>query len=173
MVQDAVIVLNDDESVSLLDISSKGTSSDLYSGIINTANAEVSKVILGQTLTTEIPNQGSYAAVEGHLKVRKDLVESDKKLTSQAMNILLAWMNLFNCFRTDPPVFHFFEEEDVHKDQAQRDKLLADQGVEFTPRYYQRAYNLREDEFTLRKDPLSHVTERTEPQSPNQEGVQP
>jgi hypothetical protein len=48
-----------------------------------------------------------------------------------------------------PPVFRFYEEEDIQKDRAERDEILSKQGVRLTAAYYQRAYNLKEDDFEL------------------------
>lgn len=43
-----------------------GRSSDLHGSIIGWANSEMSKRILGSTLTVEIGNQGAYAAADTH-----------------------------------------------------------------------------------------------------------
>ena len=83
MIQDAVAVINDDESIQLMEATQKGVTSELYERLIEVANTEISKAILGQTLSTEIPDRGSYAAAKSHLKVRGDLLDQDKKLVKR------------------------------------------------------------------------------------------
>ena len=43
-------------------------------------NSEISKAVLGQTLTTEIGSTGSYAAANTHMAVRQDIIDADKNL---------------------------------------------------------------------------------------------
>jgi hypothetical protein len=45
--------------------------------LIDKMNAEISKAILGQTLTTEIGATGSYAASNTHMAVRQDIIDAD------------------------------------------------------------------------------------------------
>ena len=61
---------------------------ELYRELINICNAEISKVILSQTLTTEIQT-GSYAAAKTHFDVRNDVVESDLEFVEKHINLLL------------------------------------------------------------------------------------
>ena len=75
MVQDAVAVINDDESVEFKESNSKSASADIYEKLISVSNREISKAILGQTLTTELDKGGSFAATKEHMEVRADLVD--------------------------------------------------------------------------------------------------
>jgi len=149
MVQDAVAVINNDESIEIMEASGKAASADVYEKLIQTSNREVSKAVLGQTLTTEIDRGGSYAATKEHMEVRGDLVDQDKRMAANAMNTLLAWITALNAESAEPPVFRFFEDENLQADRAERDDRLVDQGVSFTKEYYQRIYNLQEDDFDL------------------------
>ena len=54
MVQDAVAVINDDESIEIKESSGKTASADIYEKLVSAGNRECSKAILGQTLTTEL-----------------------------------------------------------------------------------------------------------------------
>jgi phage gp29-like protein len=49
----------------------------LWDRLIDLCNREISKAVLGQTLTTEVGKTGSYAAGRVHGEVRQDLVEAD------------------------------------------------------------------------------------------------
>lgn len=58
----------------------KGTANgDLYKVLGSFCNAEMSKAMLGQTLTAEVGETGSYAASQTHNEVRKDLLLADAR----------------------------------------------------------------------------------------------
>jgi len=150
MVQDAVAVINNDESISALEFQSKSASADIYEQLISACNREISKAVLGQTLSTELDGKGgSRAAAQAHLEVRDDIVEKDKRMVSTSMNRFLSWITELNVPDAASPEFVWFEEDDVQQDRAKRDTELTNQGVKFTAVYYRRTYNLEEDDFTL------------------------
>ncbi len=153
MVQDAVAVINDDESITALEFSSKSASADIYENLISACNREVSKAVLGQTLSTELDKGGSYAATQGHLEVRADIVDKDKRMVKSAFTQLFGWISVLNVPNAIPPEFAWYEEDDVQSDRAERDTQLKAQGVRFTPVYYQRTYNLEPDDFTVTAAP--------------------
>lgn len=156
MVQDAVAVINADDSIDTLEAKGKAASADIYSLLVKTANGEVSKANLGQTLTTEIDGKGSYAASQSHMEVRQDLGEGDKWMASSAFKTLFRWITEINFPNAQPPVYKAHEEENLQTERAERDERLKDQGVKFTASYYQRVYNLEEDDFELEtSEPLS------------------
>ena len=123
MVQDAIAVIPDDSSVEIQE-ANKSSSAEIYEKLIDKMNAEISKAILGQTLTTEIGSTGSYAAANTHMAVRQDIVDSDKKLVESVINQLIQWIYEINYSREDVPKFELFEPEDVDLTLAQRDKEL-------------------------------------------------
>lgn len=65
IVQDAIAVIPDDSSVEIQE-ANKTSSADIYEKLIDKMNSEISKAVLGQTLTTEIGSKGSYAASNTH-----------------------------------------------------------------------------------------------------------
>jgi phage gp29-like protein len=110
MVQDAVAVVNDDESVEIEEAGGKTASADIYEKLISASNREISKAILGQTLTTEIDKGGSFAATKEHMEVRADLVDQDKRMVCDKFNKLFAWVTELNFDNAIPPLFKFYEE---------------------------------------------------------------
>jgi len=148
MVQDAVAVINDDESVDITEASGKKASADIYDQLIAAGNHEISKAILGQTGTTE-GTPGRLGNETSHMEVRQDLIDGDKKMVCGAFNRLFAWVAELNVDGAAPPTFSFIEEEDVQKDRAERDKTLNETGVKFRKKYFQRVYNLEEDDFDI------------------------
>jgi phage gp29-like protein len=150
MVQSAVAVINDDEAIEPLETKSKGGNDNIFAQMVNSANGEISKAILTQTLTTEIGDKGAYAASQSHLSVRSDLCTMDRKLVCEVFNTLISWCVTLNFADSSVmPYMKWIEEEDAKEEHARRDTQLTSQGVRFKPSYYQRVYNLRADEFEV------------------------
>ena len=150
--QDGVIVTDDNVKIQFLDGNS-GYSTDVYRALIVFCNAEISKVILSQTLTTEQGDTGSYAMSQTHLQVRKDVIDADKKLVEYWINKLIEWIIEFNFGKTaeiEMPKFIMFEEKDVDTALASRDaQLAATRQIQFTKAYFTRNYGFKEDEIEV------------------------
>ena len=153
MVQDAIAVIPDDSSVEIQE-ASKSSSAEIYEKLIDKMNAEISKAILGQTLTTEIGSTGSYAAANTHMVVRQDIIDSDKKLVESVINQLIVWIYEINFSNAEIPIFEMFAPEDVDLTLAQRDKILSETGVKFTKEYFIKNYGLEDDDFEIKEDIL-------------------
>jgi phage gp29-like protein len=151
MVQDAIAVIPDDSSVEIQE-ASKSSSAEIYEKLIDKMNAEISKAILGQTLTTEIGSSGSYAAANTHMGIRQDIIDSDKKLVEKTINQLIRWIYEINFSNAEIPVFELYQEEDVDLTLAQRDKILADSGVKFTKEYFIKTYGFEDEDIDIRED---------------------
>jgi len=151
MVQDAIAVIPDDSSVEIQE-ANKSSSAEIYEKLIDKMNAEISKAILGQTLTTEIGENGSYAASNTHMAVRQDIINSDKKLVENTINQLIKWICEINFPNIDVPIFEMYQEEDIDLTLAQRDKILSDTGLKFTKEYFIKTYGFDEEDFDIRED---------------------
>ena len=175
MVQDAIAVIPDDSSVEIQE-ANKSSSAEIFEKLIDKMNAEISKAILGQTLTTEIGSSGSYAASNTHMQVRQDIIDADKKLVERTINQLLRWIYEINFSSKEVPVFELYSPEDVDLTLAQRDKILSETGVKFTKEYFIKAYGFDEEDFDIREDiipatPTFSEFKETEPTIPGQEEV--
>ena len=148
MVQDAVAVINDDESVDLKESAFKASSASIYDKLIEAGNKEVSKAIQGQTASTE-GTPGKLGDEHAQIATKEDIIDSDKQMVCSAWNQLFRWITELNFAGANPPVFGFYEEEDVRKTRSERDTELSNQGVRFTKTYYQRMYNLEKDDFEI------------------------
>lgn len=62
-----------------------GTGTDLYEKLANWLDKQVSKAVLGQTLTTEVSG-GSLAAARVHDDVRRDIMRADARQLASALN---------------------------------------------------------------------------------------
>lgn len=148
MLQDAIAVIPDDSSVEIQE-AEKSSSADIFEKLIDKMNAEVSKAILGQTLTTEIGSTGSYAASQTHMGVRADIVDADKKLVEKTINQLIKWIYELNFANQDIPQFEMYEIEDVDLNLAQRDKVLTESGVKFSKEYFIKNYGFDEEDLEI------------------------
>lgn len=65
----------------------QGGSSEMYMGFCGYLDAQVSKAVLGQTLTTEMSGgSGSRAAAEVHDSVRRDILAADARRVAATLN---------------------------------------------------------------------------------------
>ena len=62
-----------------------GNSSGVHAAILGYCNQEMSKLIQGETLTTEVGNVGAYAATETHADVRHAFIRADALKLAQTL----------------------------------------------------------------------------------------
>lgn len=150
MVQDAVAVIPNDSSVEIKEATAKSSSSNIYQDFLACCDANISKAILGQTLTTEAGNSGSYALGNVHNEVRQDIIMSDVRICEEVLNKLIHWIVLINKGDVDCPKFKLYDEEGTNLELANRDKTLAEilekDGRHFSDAYLMRTYNLTEED---------------------------
>lgn len=145
MVQDAVAVFADDIQIEIKESSSKDASVQVFDKL-----ADISKAILGQTLTTEMGNKaGSYAASKTHNEIRKDIIDADAKLCESTINNLIKWVCEINFNNEKTPLFKLYDKENINLNQVQRDKKLTETGIQFSKNYYMKTYNLADDDIEI------------------------
>lgn len=149
MVRDAVAVIPSGGSVKILETGKGGGKAEIHSGLKTAMDAEMSKVIAGQTLTAEVGEKGSYAAGKVHADVLEDFRQGDEKLVKTAMDAIAGNYGRINRPGVPAPTFNWFEEDEPKTETAERDKTLGETGVRFKKPYYVRVYGLKEDEFDL------------------------
>ena len=149
MVQDAVAVIPQGGTVEMLQTKGEG-GADIHRELKTAMDAEMSKVIMGQTLTAEVSERGgSRAQGQVHEDILEDFRQGDQTLVKTAMEDI-AWLyGQVNAPGVPTPTFHWFEEEEPKKEMAERDKTLKETGVRFRKSYYMRTYNLNEDDFEI------------------------
>lgn len=151
LVQDAIIVLEEGEKIEPFESENKRASADIYNLLVDKCEAGISKATLGQTLSTELHGGGSYAAVKGHLEVRQDLVDMDKRMVGRTWETGFDWLVKLNYPNANPPKWTWFQEEDVKKELAERDAILAEKlYLQFSEDYLMRTYNYQEGDFVIR-----------------------
>lgn len=150
LLQSAVAAVPDDSSVEIVEAAGKSASGSLHKEYCDFFNAEISKAIVGQTLTTEVGDHGSYSAGKVHAGVRQDLVDSDAMLTTDVMQRLIYMIHSLNFNGGKCPKFKFWTKESVDTEQADRDATLLGAGqIRFTSKYWKKTYGFDDDDFEV------------------------
>jgi phage gp29-like protein len=106
----------------------------------------IQRVILGQTLTSDIGSSGSYAAAKVHDLVREDKRNADIRLVKSSVQ---TWLNLvFTSAGQQPPLLVLADDTGLEQDRATRDStlttVLSASGLRFSKGYYTDRYDIRE-----------------------------
>lgn len=137
-----------DESVTTISASSPGEFERLQGAM----NSAIQKLILGQTLTSDVGSSGSYAAAKVHNEVRADKRNSDIR---QAIGLIQSVIdNLAALNGLQSPEFVMADDTGLEFDRAQRDALLVEKGVlKLTKEYILDRYDYREGDFEIPETP--------------------
>jgi len=76
---DAAGIISRSTEIEFVTGSNGSVSTDLYKDLAGFGNKEMSKAILGGTLTADVDGKGSYAAANTHNDVRHDLINADAR----------------------------------------------------------------------------------------------
>ena len=145
---DAVGSIPNDSSVQILEASGKSSSVEAFEQLIRYCRSEIAIALLGQDMSTE--HSSTNASANAGLEVTDDIRNQDCRMVEACFNQLIDWVCTLN-FGEDVmrPKFELYEEEQVDKELAERDKVLTECGVSFTPEYFKKAYNLADTDFTV------------------------
>lgn len=125
------IKIPDSMAIEFLEAARTGTAS--YETLCDYMDRQISKAVLGQTLTTEVKGEGSYAASQTHEGVRQDIVKADADALCECYNAtLVRWIVDYNFGpqREYPKIWIRCEDEEDLKPLAERDKIiLVDMGM--------------------------------------------
>ncbi|WP_095128672.1 DUF935 family protein [Pseudomonas sp. Irchel s3h14] len=143
MVQDAVAAIPDDSSVQIIEAAGKAGSADVYRELLEYCRSEINVAMLGQNQTTE--KDSNRASATAGAEVTKDIRDGDAGIVAASLNSCIRLVVDLN-FGTDvvAPLYQLWEQEEIDKTLAQRDKALTESGVKFTSAYWKRTYNLQD-----------------------------
>ena len=133
--QETGVIVPQDTSIEFLEATRTG-SVQTYADLCEFMNRSITKVVLGQTLTTEASQTGAYALGAVHDRIRLDIVKADADALSEALNRqAIRWLCDFN-FPPSllkggyPKVWRTVEAEPNLKELAERDRIvLRDLGL--------------------------------------------
>lgn len=110
--------------------------------------ARIQKLILGQTLTSQVGERGSYAAANVHYEVLQDQRNADIRMVSRVVQGLIDTLASLNGMAA--PQFVMADDTGLEKERAERDKILVDSGmVKFTKGYLMDRYDFVEGDIVV------------------------
>ena len=138
---DTAAGLPEDVELSLLEATRSGSAD--YAAFYDRMDATISKVVVGQTMTTDDGSSKSQA--ETHFKVRQDLVEADARLVNDSFNrSIVQWLTDWNFpGAAYPAVTRDMAEAPDLKALAERDEIVIRMmGARPDAAYIEQAYGL-------------------------------
>ena len=139
--QETAIVAPVETEIELLDVAKSG-SIDTYDRLLRYMDEEMSKAVLGETLTTTIGDVGSRAAAQTHNGVRMELIKADADLLSVTLNkSLLTWLTEWHFPGANPPrMWRRVEEPKDEKAEADKDLVIFQMGFAPEEEFIQKKY---------------------------------
>lgn len=136
MFADSVVAIPDTTDIKLEAVSGGKSSEGAHQKFMDWSAKEISKAILGATLTSDSDGKGSYAMAEVHNEVRMDILEMDARGISETINrdlirpfIALNWGE-----QEQYPYLQFSMPENGKREQtANMLKLLSEIGFRDVP----------------------------------------
>ncbi len=164
LVQDGSAVISTEDEIEVLSGASS-ISVNVYKELLSFCNAEISKAILSQTLTTDIGNTGSYAAAQTHDAVRMEVVDADKSLVQDTFNLLIRWIVDINFGKNiKAPKFVIYQEEDVDAPLADVvQKLASTNQIQFTEQFFTSRFGFKKEEFRI-VNPKTETSKTNQPE---------
>lgn len=139
MVRDAVAVIPDDASVELIQTGSTANA-DMYEKLVMMCRSEISIALLGNNQSVEMQSNQASATAARHIEA--DLRDDDAEMVADGINQLVDRFCQVNFPGAEPPVYKFWEQEEVDEVLAGRDAKLKQAGASFSNQYFERVYNL-------------------------------
>jgi hypothetical protein len=133
--------VTESDKVDTINASTPGEFERLEKAIIR----RIQKLILGQTMTSDVGTSGSYAVAAIHNEVRNDKRRSDIRMTSRSGQALVNMLCAVN--RWPAPKFLQADDSGLELARAQRDNLLSgvllSSGFKLSEGYFLDRYDLR------------------------------
>lgn len=146
-VSNATLALPDGWDAEFLSAQQTGATFEQFE---NAILKRIQKVILGQTLTSDVGKTGSFAAAKVHENVLSDRKMADIRLVTKTVQTLVNALHVLNGFTGEPPTFVLEDNTGLEIDRAGRDSQLVQAGVlKLTPDYLLRVYDYEEGDFEI------------------------
>lgn len=137
---EAAVIIPETMQVEILDAMSRlSGEKNPHVTFLEWSTAEISKVILGSTLTSQSDSKGSYAMAKVHNDVRIDILQDDARKFEETINtqVILPWVILNY---GEQEVYPYFRLTMADKTDAQADatvlKTLVDAGFNRIPTWW-------------------------------------
>lgn len=135
----AYIVIPKEADLTFIQNNTTG-SSILYDMLIDTCNKELSKLILGQTMTTEAG--GALAQAKVHQEVEMEIHFADKLFVKNILNDRMIPLLKIHGFNVDGGKFIFQEKENLDKKTRLEMDLKLSEKIKIDDSYFYETYNI-------------------------------
>jgi len=146
---DAAGIISKSTEIEFVEAAKGTASADLWKNLAQFTNGEMSKALLGQTLTAEVGDKGSYAAAKTHNEVRLDLAKADTKAVAATIRHQLIRPIVGFNFGWDtltPKYQPIWEEAENLKEKAEWITSLLDRNVIMPVSFVRNEFNIPEPE---------------------------
>ena len=120
--------------------STKGDAFNVYDKRVDRANSELSKLIIGQTMTIE--DGSSLSQSQTHLEVFENLVESDRTMLADIVNNQLIPRMAKPGFPVKGLRFEWNDSADYTPEQQVAFEKMVSDRYEVDPKYFAEKYNM-------------------------------
>lgn len=142
----AILVTDKNSDLSLIQAS---RDSSLYATIDDRVIASIQKVILGQTMTSEMQDRGSSGAAGVQNEVRLEKFRADVKMLEKSFNETIKQIAYVCGIEENIPTAKLITDIGLNNEQAARDATLNGMGVKFTKQYYIDNYGFKDQDFDI------------------------
>lgn len=178
----ATFIHGKDTELQLREAGNKTGSADVYERLVERCNSEISKLILGNTLTTESSDNGTQALGTVHKKVEESVAKADREYVLKVLNYDMTDIFARMGINTSGGKFCFPEKKDVDPNTEMSvltqlhttfslpvddDYLYEKFGIE-KPKDYDRQKQQQVEEKKAREEKLKQQTEEEDPDGTTQ-----
>lgn len=135
----AYIVIPKEADLNFIQNNTQG-SAILYDMLVDSCNKEMSKLILGQTMTTEA--SGAYAQAKVHQEVEQEIHFADKLFVKNVLNDKLVPLLRIHGFKVGNGKFLFHENENIDKKTRLEMDLKLAEKIKIDDSYFYETYNI-------------------------------
>src|ERR1043165_187601 len=135
----AYIVIPKEADLNFIQNNTQG-SAILYDMLVDSCNKEMSKLILGQTMTTEA--SGAYAQAKVHQEVEMEIHYGDKLFVKNILNDKLIPLLRIHGFDVGKGKFVFQEKENIDKKTRLEMDLKLAEKIKIDDSYFYETYNI-------------------------------
>lgn len=146
-INSAVLSIDREDEIASVGAGAAGDAFDKFSTAVD---KRIQKVVLGQTLTTDVGKTGSYAAAKVQNEVRGDRLAADITLVQATIQRLVDALRLLNFPLSDRVSFMIADDRGLEVERTDRDVKLVSGGVlKLTEKYLLDRYDFEEGDFTV------------------------
>lgn len=127
-----------------------GKATAAFQAFSSEVDRRIQKLILGQTLTTDVGKGGSYAAAKVHDKVKADRLAADCRMLQATFQRIVDALCALNFPAAKPPTFCLGQERGLEIERSTRDAVLVNAGVlRLTEKYLLDRYDFDRGDFEV------------------------